>query len=61
MADVIEKCKTGQNVKNGTLVTYCLPNGNYVVDNTYVKSQTNISHVETELTNRFDDTSYYSS
>ena len=59
MADVIAKCKSGENVKNGTLVLYTLPNGNSVKDSTYVRTQANIEHVETELTNRFDDTNYY--
>jgi hypothetical protein len=60
-SDVIEAAKRDSVVvNNGSIVVAARPHGSYTVDNTRAVNTPSIAFVETDLTSKFDDPTYYS-
>lgn len=54
----INKIKSGQPVKNGTIVMLVMPGGTYVVKNDNVTNPDYLT-LESRVADRFDDINYY--
>ena len=60
-SDVIEVAKSSSVViNNGSIVVAARPHGSYTVDSTRAVNTPAVTAVETNLTSRFDDPTYYS-
>jgi hypothetical protein len=59
MANDITKSKSGESIKNGTIVTTCSFTGSYKTINSYVSNAPIIADIQSKYDERFDDPSYY--
>jgi len=59
MANDIAKAISGNNIKNGSIVTNTLFTGQYKTYNYYVKNTPTLTDIQAKYTDRFDDPSYY--
>jgi len=59
MANDIIKSKSGEAIKNGTIVTTCSFTGNYKTINSYVNNSPVITDIQSKYDEKFDDPSYY--
>jgi hypothetical protein len=60
ISDVAKKAIPANDIKHGTVVTHCLPGGEFIVDNTHVKRETTTLPIEQRYDTRNDDPRYYS-
>lgn len=57
--DVVTNASGVNNIKNGTVVVYCMPTAEYDTINPTFNKTLSYSDLENKYTNRFDDVTYY--